>query len=171
MPLSGFLSSSIAQRFINSGQALSQLACVLSPQETQWSLSLLAQALVRCFPPQVPQVSSASGQLAAKCPQRLHFMHCAGSCFCFEGWIILLQMTIPSLISLFAASTEEIVMMAKARVCSGLLRLAGLIHLALRITLVGRLLTSSTSLRCVSLSGSKVSGTLGRTRLYSRSLM
>src|SRR5712691_7845686 len=162
MPLSGFLSSSIAQRFINSGHALSQLACVLSPQETQWCLSLLMHELVRCFPPQVPQVSSASGQLAAKCPQRLHFMHCAGSCFCFVGRIKLLQMTIPSLISLFAASTEEIAMIAKVRVCSGLLRPTGLIHLALRITRDGRLLTSSTSLSCASLSGSKISGTLGR---------
>jgi|SRR6266581_2240937 len=114
MLLSGFLSSIIAQRFVNSGHVLSQLACELFPQDTQWSLSLLSQVLVRCFPPQVPQVSSGSGQLAAKWPHRLHFMHCAGSCFCFVGRIRLLQMMMPFLINLFALSTDEIDRMANA---------------------------------------------------------
>jgi len=121
MLLSGFLSSMIAHRFVNSGHALFQLACKLSPQETQWSFSLLSQVLVWCFPPQVPQVSSGSGQLAAKWPQRLHFMHCVGSCFCFIGQIKLLQMMIPFLINLFALSTDEIDRMANAWVCPGLL--------------------------------------------------
>ena len=109
MLLSGFLSSMKAHRLMKSGHALSQLACALDRQDTQWRLSLLVQLDVRCLSPHVPHVSSISRHLSAKCPHRLHFIHWVGSCFSFDGLIRLLQIPKPSLISLLAMSTEVMV--------------------------------------------------------------
>ena len=114
MLFSGLLSSRMVLLWMNSGQVLSQLACVFSLQEMQKLFSLLVHAAVRCASPQVPQVSLSAEQLLAKCPQRLHFMHCVGSCFCFVGLTCVLQILRPSLIRLLAVSTDEIVKIAYA---------------------------------------------------------
>ena len=147
MLLTGFLLSKTAQHLMNSRHSLSQLACKLTPHEMQWRLLLFVQALVQCFLPHIPQVSSFSGQLPAKCPHHLHFMHWMGSCFCFIGLIRLPQIPMPSLINLFAMFTEVMVRIACAWVCPVCLQPAGFIHLALWIERDGSEFTSSTSLR------------------------
>ena len=97
---------------MNSGQALSQLECVEFARDTQKSLSLVLHALMQCFSPQVPQMSSVSGQLSTKCPHCLHFMHWMGLILCLDGLEWLPQILTPSLIILLAVSTELTVTMA-----------------------------------------------------------
>ena len=111
---SGFLSSRIAQRQLNSGQVLSQLGWDPSPQETQKTFPLLVQALVRCDSPQDPQVSLSARHSLTKCPHFLHFIHWTGSSFCFVGQTLALQMFKPSLIRRLAESTSYRVSIANA---------------------------------------------------------
>jgi hypothetical protein len=92
MLLTGLCLSMAAHRLMNSRHDLSQLAWVLTSHDMQWSLPLFLHALVWCFSPQVPHVSSVSKHLSAKCPQCLHFMHWAGSTFCFVSLTMLPQM-------------------------------------------------------------------------------
>src|SRR5579863_7829966 len=77
-----------------------------------------------------------------------------------------LQMYMPSLMSELAVSAELIYSMAYASRWSLALFASALIHLALVIDPLLRLLTSSISLRCLLSLGLNVTKTLGTIRLY-----
>jgi hypothetical protein len=115
---SRYFSLCSAHHRMNSGQFLSQLACVLVLHDIQWILSVVLQLRVWCLPLQVPQVSDASKQAATMWPHFLHFMHWIGSCLSFVGNILVPQMCIPSLISLLAVVAEEIESVACASLWS-----------------------------------------------------
>src|ERR1700676_2797707 len=99
---------------MNSGQFLSQLACVSVLQEAQCLFSGFVQLMVRWSSPHVPQVSMGSGQLAAKCPQRLHRRHWSGSCLSFSDLTLAPQISNPVLMMLFAVSTPKMMIVACA---------------------------------------------------------
>ena len=159
MLFSGCLSSYIAHRLMNSRQVLSQLACVLDLHETQCRLPLLVQSLVRWFPPHVPQVSSGASHVWALCSQPLHLRHWRGSCLDLSALVLAPQISNPSLMERLATSAKLRVRIACALVCPACLLMVGLIQRILCIECSGRLFTSSISLRCARLVGSRTIGT------------